>query len=309
MLRIVTHAQKIHPSKNLCMAGGVALNCVANGKILKKGLFDSIYIQPASGDAGGAIGAACYLYFDVLDNPKPGSAMPTAFLGPSFSNDEIKSFLDEEMVRKQFPLKYEYIDDEKKLCSYAAQLLADNNVVGWFQGRMEFGPRSLGARSIIADARQKENWQRVNLKIKFRESFRPFAPTVLEEYADEYFALGGTASPYMLLVAPVKKKSIPAVTHVDTSARVQTINRTQNSRYYDMLQAFYALTKCPVIINTSFNVRGEPIVCTPRDAFNSFLNTDIDYLVLGNYVISKRDNPSLQQFRNTSDYLKEFKLD
>ena len=309
VLRIVAHARALYPSKNLCMAGGVALNCVANGKILQAHLFDSIYVQPASGDAGGAVGAACYVYFDVLKNPKRKSAMPHAFLGPSFSNDEIEQFLQDEMARKGITLHYERIDDEKELCSYTAQLLADNNVVGWFQGRMEFGPRALGARSIIADARKKGNWQRVNLKIKFRESFRPFAPTVLEEHADEYFGLGGHPSPYMLLVARVMNESVPAVTHVDRSARVQTINRKDNQRYYDMVSAFYDLTGCPVVINTSFNVRSEPIVCSPQDAFNSFLHTDIDYLILGNYSISKKDNPSLQRFKNTDHYLREFELD
>ncbi len=309
VLKIVQHAKNLHPSKNLCMAGGVALNCVANGKILQIGWFENIYIQPASGDAGGAIGAACYVYFDVLKNPKEIGVMPHAFLGPRFTNEEIKKFLEEEIIKNmKFPLHYSFMEDEK-LLPHAAELLANNFVIGWFQGRMEFGPRALGGRSIIADARKKENWQRVNLKIKFRESFRPFAPTVLEEHADEYFDLKGHKSPYMLLVAKVKKDTVPAITHVDGSARIQTINREENQRYYNLIQEFYALTGCPVIINTSFNVRGEPIVCTLMDAFNSFLNTGMDYLILENYVISKKDNPGIELFKNTEQYLKEFKLD
>ena len=309
VLKIARHAKNIYPSKNLCLAGGVALNCVANGKILKEGLFDNIYIQPASGDAGGAVGAAAYIYYDVLKNPKQKSVMPNAFLGPEFENDNIKKFLENKVIKNMgITLCYEFID-ENKIFYYAANLLAQDNVIGWFQGRMEFGPRALGGRSIIADARKKENWQRVNLKIKFRESFRPFAPSILEEHSGEYFDLGGHPSPYMLLVARVKKDDIPAVTHVDGSARIQTINREENHRYYDLLQEFYKLTGCPVIINTSFNVRGEPIVCTPEDAFNSFLNTDMDYLILQNYVISKKDNPDIHKFKNTEKYLKEFKLD
>ncbi len=182
-------------------------------------------------------------------------------------------------------------------------------MIGWFQVRIEFGPRALGNRSIIADARNKENWQRVNLKIKFRESFRPFAPTVLEECADTYFDLQGYASPYMLLVAAVKKKNVPAVTHIDNSARIQTVSKKENERYHALINAFYKKTQCPVIINTSFNVRGEPIVCTPKDAFNCFVNTDMDYLVMGNYIFSKNENPILGQLKNIGDYLKEFTLD
>lgn len=309
VLQIVRQAKKLYPSKNLCLAGGVALNCVANGEILRQNWFENIYVQPASGDAGGAIGAACYVYFDVLKNHKEDGVMPNAFLGPDYGNGEIKNFLEEEIIKNmKLPLRYEFVGDDK-IFSYVARLLANDNVVGYFQGRMEFGPRALGARSIIADARKKENWQRVNLKIKFRESFRPFAPTVLEEYADEYFDLRGKISPYMLLVARVKKNDIPAVRHVDGSARIQTVNRSQNQRYYDLVHEFYTLTKCPVVINTSFNVRGEPIVCTPRDAFNSFLNTDMDYLVMQNYVISKKANPDMDKFKNTDRYLKEFKND
>lgn len=309
VLKIARHAQKLYPSKNICLAGGVALNCVANGKILQDGLFEGVYIQPASGDAGGAIGAACYVYFDILKNKKKNGVMENVYLGPDFDNKQISSFLEDISEKKmQKKLRYQFLTDSD-LFSKTAQLIADNDVVGWFQGRMEFGPRALGNRSIIADARDKENWQRVNLKIKFRESFRPFAPTVLEDYAQDYFDLNGHPSPYMLLVADVKKSNIPAVTHVDNSARIQTVSRKENERYYNLLHAFYEEAKCPVVINTSFNVRGEPIVCTPQDAFSCFVNTDMDYLVLGNYIISKMENPELERLKSTGDYLKKFTLD
>lgn len=307
-LKTARHAQKIHPSENLCLAGGVALNCVANGKILESGLFKNIYIQPAAGDAGGAVGAACFLYYAVLKNQKSESAMETAYLGPQWNNDEIKKFLEETNEGMEHPLAYVFMTDDK-LTRHAAQMIADNQVIGWFRGRMEFGPRALGNRSILADARNKENWQRVNLKIKYRESFRPFAPTVLEEKADEYFNLKGHSSPYMLLTAQVKKNTIPAVTHVDNSARIQTVNREQNPRYYDLINEFYALTDCPVIINTSFNVRGEPIVCSPKDALHCFVNTEMDCLILGNYVIAKKENPNIHTLARTSGYLTEFELD
>jgi len=308
VLKIVRYAHTLHPSENLCLAGGVALNCVANGRILKTGLFKNIYIQPAAGDAGGAVGAACYLYFDVLKNEKRNDVMENAFLGPEFRNEEIKQFLDGLIRASPQPLRYVYYPDEK-LFPTVARLIAHNEVVGWFQGRMEFGPRALGSRSIIADARNKENWQRVNLKIKYRESFRPFAPTVLEEEAQRYFDLSGAVSPYMLLVAQTKKDDVPAVTHVDGSARIQTINKEQNERFYNLIKEFYRETGCPVVINTSFNVRGEPIVCTPRDAFNCFVHTEMDYLVLGNYVISKKENPSLENTKESAEYLERFKLD
>ncbi|MDP3725793.1 MAG: carbamoyltransferase [bacterium] len=308
ILKIVAHARTMYPSKNLCLAGGVALNCVANGKILKSKLFENIYIQPASGDAGGAVGAACYVYFDVLKNKKKGSAMENIYLGPQFENKDIADFIASLEKKLQKKIHYQFFPDEE-LFPVVAELIAQNYVIGWFQGGMEFGPRALGNRSIIADARKKENWQRVNLKIKFRESFRPFAPSVLEEYADVYFDLARHASPYMLLVADVKSKEVPAVTHVDNSARIQTVNRKENARYHALLNAFYKKTQCPVVINTSFNVRGEPIVCTPGDALRCFINTDMDYLVLGNYVLSKHRNPELAQLKNTDDYLKEFVLD
>ncbi len=307
VLKIVTHAKKLHPSENLCMAGGVALNAVANGKILASGVFKNIYIQPAAGDAGCALGAACYVYFDVLGHKKEGSAMKSAYLGPSFSNDEIKDFLGE--AGREYPgFRYSVFSDSD-LSSHVAKFLSENQVVGWFQGRMEFGPRALGNRSILADPRKKENWQRVNLKIKFRESFRPFAPSVLAERAGEYFDLHGAESSYMLLVAPVRMKSIPAVTHVDGSARIQTLRREDNERFYDLISEFEKLTGCSVLVNTSFNVRGEPIVCTPKEALRVFANTDMDVLVLGNFLIVKSENPMLNIKVNQELYLKEFQID
>lgn len=304
ILKIVRYAHSLHRSDNLCLAGGVALNCVANGKILEQGLFKNIYIQPAAGDAGGAIGAACYLYFDALKNKKANDVLESIYLGPEFTCEQI-----EETLKNIFPkVKYEYMSDDR-LLPYVAQLIADNYVIGWYQGRMEFGPRALGNRSILADARHKENWQRVNLKIKFRESFRPFAPTVLEEYAKDYFNLKTSHSPYMLLVAQALKDNIPAVTHVDNSARIQTVSEKENPKYYKLIKEFYKITNCPVIINTSFNVRGEPIVLSPEDALNCFINTDMDYLVLDNYIIAKKDNPHLDKVRDSEEYLEKFKLD
>lgn len=301
VLKIVSFAKKERSSENLCFAGGVALNCVANGKILEQKLFENIYIQPAAGDAGGAVGAALFVYYDVLKNEKQNDVMPNVFLGTEYSNEEIKNALD------KFGARYTPLSDHE-LVSKAADLIVSNNVVGWFQGRMEFGPRALGARSIIADARNKENWRKVNLKIKFRESFRPFAPTVLEERAEEYFDLR-VPSPYMLLVAYVRKDTIPAVTHVDGSARIQTIRRSDNARYYDLIQEFYRISGCPVVINTSFNVRGEPIVESPEDAFACFINTFMDYLVIGNFVVVKKENMHLVDADRLKRYLGKFSLD
>ncbi|MFA5062263.1 MAG: carbamoyltransferase [Patescibacteria group bacterium] len=304
VLKIVDHARQVHPSKNLCMAGGVALNCVANGKILEKGWFENLYIQPASGDAGGAVGSALYVYYQVLSHQFPPSnqkVMVNAYLGPEYSNEEIKNFLDNEKI------KYQYLNDSE-LIDKISDLITGSNVIGLFGGRMEYGPRALGNRSIIADARNKENWQKVNLKIKFRESFRPFAPTVLEDKNSECFDIK-YPTPYMLLVAQVKRTDIPAITHVDNSARIQSVSRAQNPRYYDIINAFYQKTGCPVIINTSFNVRGEPIVMSPKDALSTFLNTFMDYLVLGNYLISKKDNQHLVDEEKMRTYLGKFKLD
>jgi carbamoyltransferase len=321
---------------NLVLAGGVALNCVANGRLLREGPFDDIWIQPAAGDAGGALGAALFAWYQLLGEPRrpvTGDAQKGSFLGPAFSCDEIQTLLRGKGIR------YTLMDDEDARAEYVASLLADGKVLGWFQGRMEFGPRALGARSIIGDARSPSMQATMNLKIKFRESFRPFAPVVLQEYAHEWFDLSdGQESPYMLLVAPVLecrrvavssaevetmsrdpdlrqrvnvvRSSVPAVTHVDYSARIQTIDRVRNPRFHRVLDAFRKLTGCPVLVNTSFNVRGEPIVCTPEDAYRCFLATDMDALVLENCVILKDQLESaVAADRTRAEYLAQFQLD
>ncbi|MEP7340313.1 MAG: carbamoyltransferase [Acidobacteriota bacterium] len=329
MLRMARHVHKITGQKNLCLAGGVALNCVGNGRILREGPYENIWIQPAAGDAGGAVGVALSIWHRYLGNERHlnGSrngcldGMKASLLGPGFGEKEIKDFLDSKgIVYRQIP--------GENVATETARLLAEENVVGWFQGRMEFGPRALGARSIIGDARSPKMQSVMNLKIKFRESFRPFAPSVLREHANEYFDLD-VDSPYMLLVAPVREDKrrrmereeeklfgieklniprsvIPAVTHVDYSARVQTVRREENPAYYDLIKAFHDLTGCPVIVNTSFNVRGEPIVCTPEDAYRCFMRTEMDYLVMETFLLDKREQPKLE---NDSDWRKEFQLD
>ncbi|MDD5751643.1 MAG: carbamoyltransferase [Candidatus Peribacteraceae bacterium] len=302
MLRIVRHAKRICPSDYLCLAGGVALNCVANGVLQRSNLFRDIFIQPAAGDAGGALGAALTVWHRRFN----GRRMPRlehVFLGTVYGREEIEAEL------KKRGLPYTILSDDD-FPETVGRLLTGENVIGWFQGRMEFGPRALGNRSIIADARNPHNWQKVNLKIKFRESFRPFAPTVLAERARDYFTLEGE-SPFMLLVAdvlPHRRTEIPAVTHVDGSARIQTIRRDQNPRYYDLLKAFERRTGCPVIINTSFNVRGEPIVESPADAINCFLHTQMDYLVLGNYLLEKSAMTGIS-LGAQQRYLGQFALD
>lgn len=279
ILKMANHLYKQTKLKNLCLAGGVALNCVANGRILRETPFENLFIQPAAGDAGGAVGVASYIYYCILKH-KRKFIWQHAYWGPEFSNSEIKDYLERNnIVFKEYA--------NKSLLKKTAELISNQKVIGWFQGRLEFGPRALGNRSILADARNKDNWQRVNLKIKFRESFRPFAPSVLEEESNRYFDLN-CHSPYMLLVAQVKRPDVPAITHVNNSARIQTVGRKYNSFYYDLIKEFQRLTDCPVVINTSFNVRGEPIVCTPRDAFLCFMNTEMDYLVLGNFLIDKK---------------------
>lgn len=280
VLRMVRYIKKESGLDNLCLAGGVALNCVCNERILKEGGFKDIYIQPAAGDAGGAMGVAFYIWNSILGNGR-SFVLRHVYLGPEYSKEEIRAFLDANHIAYK-----EYAKEE--LFRKAAELITVQKVVGIFQGRMEWGPRALGNRSIIADARNKENWQKVNLKIKFRESFRPFAPTVLEDRAKEYFDLN-VPSPFMLLTAPVLKDSVPAVTHVNNTARLQTINREDNPFYYDLIKTFDDLTGCPVIINTSFNVRGEPIVCSPKDAFSCFMNTEMDYLVMFPFILDKND--------------------
>jgi carbamoyltransferase len=300
VLVIIEHAYQLHPSENLCLAGGVALNCVANEKIVKQSKFKNVFIQPASGDAGGALGCALFIQHAVLKQPRVFE-MKHAYWGPEYSGTEIRCVLDE------YGVKYRQYEPEQTI-QETAKLIVQDHIVGWFQGRMEFGPRALGNRSILADARKKENWQRVNLKIKFRESFRPFAPTVLEDKSSIYFD-NTCPSPYMLLTAQSKTTEIPAVTHVDGSARLQTINRDQNQRYYDLINAFRAMTGCAVVINTSFNVRGEPIVCSPKDALLCFLHTDIDDLILGNYHVTKIENQHLFNVSDQEKYLKTFSLD
>ena len=281
MLRMTTDLHKKTGSNNLCLAGGVALNCVSNSKVLASSGFKQMFIQPAAGDAGGSVGAAFYIYNMLLKNERTYTWSHN-FLGPEYSNETI------EQVLNQLNLEGGRFSNDS-LLKRTAQLIADQQVVGWFQGRMEFGPRSLGARSILADARNPENYSRVNLKIKFRESFRPFAPTVVLERMKDYFEFD-RPSPYMLFVAQVRvdRRTIPAVTHVDGSARLQTIVRDDHALFYDLIIEFEKLTGCPVIINTSFNVRGEPIVCTPSDAIKCFLRTDMDYLILGNFILDKR---------------------
>jgi len=325
MLRIARQVHSETGSKNLCMAGGVALNCVGNGRILREGPFERMWIQPAAGDAGGALGVALALWYRYLENertvPAGSDAMQAAMLGPQFSGDEIASF-----VQEQGAVAHRMEDDD--LPKRVAAILAEGKVVGWFQGRMEFGPRALGGRSILGDPRSEETQSVMNLKIKFRESFRPFAPSVLREYVHEFFELDAD-SPYMLQVAPVKEErqiamsnseqqlfgieklnvsrsDMPAITHVDYSARVQTVCRQDNPRYYDLIKAFQDITGYPVVVNTSFNVRGEPIVCTPEDAYRCFMRTKMDYLVLGNYVLDKQEQP---EWEEEVDWREEFELD
>ena len=278
MVRLANFAKMETKLENLCLSGGVALNCVANSEILKRCGFKNIYIQPAAGDAGGALGAAFYVWNQVLGN-KRDFEMTHVFWGPSYSNDEIGNFLKTKAV------EYELLSDED-IIKRTAKLIANQNVVGWFNGRMEWGPRALGNRSILADPRNKENWQRVNLKIKFRESFRPFAPSVLREDSSSYFDLNDSS--YMLFIADVKSDQIPAVTHVDKTARIQTVNHELSPEYYNLIKEFKSITGCPILINTSFNIRGEPIVCSPEDAFNTFIKTDMDYLVLENFILDKK---------------------
>jgi carbamoyltransferase len=309
MLRTVRHARKITGLKNLCMSGGVALNCAANGRILKEGPFENIWIQPAAGDAGSAIGAALRIWYKYLGNKRNVTDVKGiqkgSFLGPSFTDIQIEDYLSKNNIPCE---KF----SREALLKRTAFLINEQKVVGWFQGRMEFGPRALGSRSILGDARSNEMRRRINLKIKFRESFRPFAPTVLAEKSRDYFHIEGD-SPFMLFVAKIKetylkprpddepegfdklriaRSEIPAVTHVDYSARIQTISEnTENRIYYGLLKEFYELTGCPLIINTSFNVRGEPIVHSPEDAYGCFMRTDMDYLVMGSFILSKKDQP------------------
>jgi carbamoyltransferase len=312
VLRMVKTAQRETGSNSLCLAGGVALNAVANGRVLRESSFENVWVQPAAGDAGGALGAALlawHRYYEKPRAPRQCDSMNGALLGPSFGDDEIESQLD------SVGAVYERIDPQT-IAARTAELIAGENVVGWFQGRMEYGPRALGARSIVADPRNPRMQSLINLKIKFREGFRPFAPSVLEDRAKEYFELKGE-SPYMLIVAPVKKErrlpieaigekwgiellnqprsDIPAVTHLDYSARIQTVSETRTPLYHSMIAEFDRLTGCPLVVNTSFNVRGEPIVCTPLDAWRCFMRTHLDYLVIGSFVLAKPAQPSFDE--------------
>ena len=279
MLRLARHAREITGLTHLCMAGGVALNCVANGLILREKIFEDIWIQPAAGDAGGALGAA-------LAVAKSRCDMQAALLGPEFSDAEIESTL------RSHSAVYEKLDDHH-LFQRTAELITAEKVVGWVQGRMEFGPRALGNRSILGDPRSPKMQSQMNLKIKFRESFRPFAPVIRAERVHDYFELE-RESPYMLLIAPVRESGLPAVTHVDNSARIQTLKRKDNPRFYLLLKAFEKLTGCPLLINTSFNVRGEPIICTPDDAYRCLVNTEMDFLVIGNFLLERTKQPHKQ---------------
>ena len=315
VLRMATHLHSITGMKQLCLAGGVALNCVANGRLAREGPFDQIWIQPAAGDAGGALGVAMMIWHQLLTKPRlprQSDQQRGSLLGPQFDESAIRSMLEERGAN------YRYFENESELCDYVSGLLAEEQVVGWFSGRMEFGPRALGARSIIGDARSPRLQSVMNLKIKFRESFRPFAPAVLEERATEFFdAEGKDLGPYMLTVAAVRaehrippsenaptqglpalntpRSTIPAVTHLDYSARVQTVNEERHGRFYRLMVAFEKRTGSPLLINTSFNVRGEPIVCTPDDAYRCFANTNIDTLVLERFVLQRREQTNLNQ--------------
>ena len=323
MIKLAKSLREEYEIENLCLAGGVALNCVANGKLFKEKIFKNIWVQPAAGDAGGSLGAALALWYAELGHKRSvvsKDQMKGSYLGDEFSQTEIENEL-KQLGAKFVTLNYEQLIDK------TAELISKENAIGWFQGRMEFGPRALGNRSIIGDPRSDSMQKILNLKVKYRESFRPFAPSILKEDVEEWFNFNGD-SPYMLMVADinskkkiemtesqkklfgidklnVKRSEIPAVTHVDYSARLQTVNRDTNSKYYDLISKFKEKTSCPVIINTSFNVRGEPIVHSPTDAFNCFMGTDLDYLVIGNCILDKtKQNPELKK-----NYLSKFELD
>ncbi len=325
VLRMAKHVSRRTGQKKLCLAGGVALNCVANGRLLRAGLFDDIWIQPAAGDAGGALGAALLIWHHYLGNERTSDSRSDrqkgSFLGPEYGDEEIHRFLLQQQIPHQQL-------NETDIPGTIADLIAQEKVIGWFQGRMEFGPRALGARSILGDARSPHMQKTMNLKIKYRESFRPFAPSVLAEAVSDYFDID-RPSPYMLLVANIRenhrrttgvdektltgleklnviRSDIPAVTHVDHSARIQTVHRDSNPLYHELLTRFHEKYGCPVIINTSFNVRGEPIVCTPEDAFRCFMRTEMDYLIMGCYLLDKKVQ---KPFEEEGDWRREYGLD
>jgi carbamoyltransferase len=327
VIKMAEEAKRLTGSKNLCMAGGVALNCVANGKLQKTNIFENVYIQPAAGDAGGALGAALaahYIYFNQERKLTPNTLdeMQGSYLGPEYSDLEVKQ------MAKKYEAQYEYFENFDELAVKTAQLLSEGNVIGWFQGRMEFGPRALGGRSILGDARNSEMQKKLNLKIKYREGFRPFAPSVLAEDVEEYFECE-TPSPYMLLVHGVQTKrrtvfpdsyenlpmmeklyflrsDLPSITHIDYSARIQTVHQETNPRYWTLINEFKKQTGYGVIVNTSFNVRGEPIVCTPEDAYKCLMRTEMDYLVVGNFIFDKKFQPKWTESESWKD---EYKLD
>lgn len=327
MLKLARHAKEVTGSDNLCLAGGVALNCVGNGELLRANIFKDIWIQPAAGDAGGALGGAYSVYYQELDhqrtiNPNEMDKMKGTYLGPKFSAAETKEYLDSVNAG------YQFIEQEDDLLDIVSDILKDGKVVGLHYDRMEFGPRALGHRSIIGDARNTQMQSTMNLKIKYRESFRPFAPSVLREKVSEWFSLDHD-SPYMLLVAPVNptkqipmtkeektlfgiaklnipRSEIPAVTHIDYSARIQTVHKETNLRYHKLISKFDEKTGCPVIVNTSFNVRGEPIVCTPEDSYRCFMRTEMDVLVIDDFLLYKKDQPD---FKDSSNWQEEFELD
>lgn len=326
LLRLAATAKELTGCEKLVMAGGVALNCVANGKVLRSGKFNDIWIQPAAGDAGGAVGAALaalhIFYGEKRQIPSEGDGMQGAYLGPEFGPTTIMRAI------RRYKAAYKLYNDFDRLCNDAAQLLAKGNVVGWFQGRMEYGPRALGNRSILADPRSPEMQKKLNLKIKYREGFRPFAPSVLEEDIQEYFLID-RPSPYMLLVAMVQetyrkevpagynemelyerlyheRSDFPAVTHVDYSARIQSVSKDTNERYWRLIKAFKNLTGFGLVVNTSFNVRGEPIVCTPEEAYTCFMRTEMDYLVIGDFLFDKKKQP---EFKDSGDWKTEYELD
>jgi len=331
VLRMAKTARQLTNARTLCLAGGVALNCVANGKLLRAGIFDDVFITPAAGDAGGALGAALFVHHQLLEKPRHPNGrdvLKGALLGPHYTNDQIRGFLDGQKA------PYTCFESEEELLKATTRAIMDGQVVGWFQGRMEFGPRALGARSIIGDARNAQMQSTMNLRVKFRESFRPFAPSVLREEVDKYFELD-RESPYMLLVANVRKElrntltpeqtrlmkdpdlrkrvnvprsTLPAITHVDMSARIQTVDEERHGRFYRLLREFKRQTGCGAVINTSFNIRGEPIVCTPQDAYRCFMVSDMDVLVLENCLLrrSEQPQPSTEERRR---HLARFQLD
>jgi carbamoyltransferase len=325
VIKMALEAKRLTGSKNLCLAGGVALNCVANGKLINENIFDEIYIQPAAGDAGGAVGAALaayHIYFKQDRIPVSPDAMSGSYLGPEYSDIDIK------LMAKKFQAKYMQYESFSEVARITAGYIADGGAVGWFQGRMEFGPRALGGRSILGDARNEEMQKKLNLKIKYRESFRPFAPSVLEEDSQSFFE-HMSISPYMLIVQPVvksrrnllppnfnslplrdklyyKRSDVPAITHIDFSARIQTVSKLTNPRYWELINEFKKLTGYGIVVNTSFNVRGEPIVCSPEDAYRCLMRTEMDYLIIGNFIFNKTHQP---EWKEQDNWKEEFVLD